>query len=125
MKTTPFVLALFTAFGLTLVAHAEDKVDVKKLLVGKWEAVKADEGTLPVGAIVEMTKDGKLKVEAKKDGKEASHSGTYTVDGDTFTIKLDLNGKEYTQKISVKKITDSEMSTANEMGKAVSFKRVK
>ena len=120
------ILSLLAVAGLSHVAVAEDaKPDIKKLVVGKWKSVKADEGTLPVGAIVEMTADGKLKVEAKKDGKEVSHSGTYKVEGDGFEITLDLNGKEYKQMITITKINDSEMSTKNQEGKSVSFKKVK
>ena len=39
------------------VGRAEEKPDYAKMIVGKWEVTKADEGTLPKGSIVEFTKD--------------------------------------------------------------------
>jgi uncharacterized protein (TIGR03066 family) len=120
------VLAAFVVAGLSSSAMAaDDKVDVKKLIVGKWEAVKVDENTLPKGTVVEFTADGKLKVTAKKDGKDESVDGTYTIDGSSFTYKLKLGDMELSQKITIKKISETEMETANPENKNVSMKKVK
>ena len=126
MKMLRLVLAAFVVASLNASAMAADeKADVKKLIVGKWEAVQVDENTLPKGAIIEFTKDGKLKVTAKKDGKDESVEGTYTVDGQTFTYKLKLGEQELSAKITVKKISATELDTANPEGLKVSFKKVK
>lgn len=125
MKMMRTVLAVLVVAGLTASARAEDKADTKKLLVGKWEAVKVDEGSLPKGATVELTKDGKVKVAAKTETKEIKHDGTYVVDGNSFTVTLDIDGNERSYKVKIIKISDTEMDTANEEGKKVSFRKVK
>jgi uncharacterized protein (TIGR03066 family) len=118
---TAFVVASLSSSALA----ADEKVDVKKLLIGKWEAVKVDENTLPKGATVEFAADGKLKVIAKKEGKDETVEGTYTVDGNSFTYKMKLGDLEHTAKITVKKISETELDTANAEGKGVLFKKVK
>jgi uncharacterized protein (TIGR03066 family) len=104
-------------------ARAEDKVDYKKLIVGKWEISKADEGTVAIGTIVEFTKDGKLIVTGKKDGVDTKIEGTYTVEKNTFTIKAKVGEEERTQTIEITKISDKEMSTKNSEGKVVECKK--
>lgn len=126
MKMLRLVLTAFVVASLSSSAMAADeKADIKKLIVGKWEAVQVDENTLPKGTIIEFTKDGKLKVTAKKEGKDESVDGTYTVDGQTFTYKLKIGDQELSAKINVKKISATELDTANPEGLKVSFKKVK
>src|SRR5262245_22533820 len=67
-------------------ARAEDKPDYAKLLVGKWEVSKADEGTVPAGTVIEFTKDGKVILTGKKDGADVTMEGTYKIDGNKFTV---------------------------------------
>lgn len=127
MKTLRLVLAAFVAasFGSAALA-ADDKTDVKKLIVGKWEVAKADADTLPVGTKIEFTADGKLKVTGKDEGgKEQSFEGTYTVDGSSFTYKMKIGDMERSQKITVNKVSDTELDTTNPENKKVSFKKVK
>src|SRR5262245_57541283 len=42
------------------IARTQDEPDYAKLLIGKWEVAKADEGTVPEGSIIEFTRDGKV-----------------------------------------------------------------
>jgi uncharacterized protein (TIGR03066 family) len=114
-----------TALIAGLFVTPASAADNKKLLVGKWEVVKADEGTLPVGTIVDYSAEGKSTITAKKGGKESTVEGSYTIDGDSFTYKLNFGGKDFSNKITIKKISETEMDTANPEGKAVAFKRVK
>ena len=126
MKMFRWMLAAFVMAGLGSISMAADeKADVKKLIVGKWEVTKADEGTLPLKTIVEFTADGKLKITHKADGKEQTIEGTYTVDGSIFTYKLKIEDQERSQKITVSKISATEAETANPEGKKVTFKKVK
>lgn len=122
MKMVRMVLAAFVLASLSSAASAADeKVDVKKLIVGKWEATKADEGSLPVGTIVEFTADGKIKVGVK----DQSFEGTYTVEGSAFTYKMKIGDVERAQKITIKSISDKELDTTNPDNKKVTFKKVK
>jgi uncharacterized protein (TIGR03066 family) len=121
------MLAGFVVGTLALAAHADDKKDNGKLLVGTWEATKVDDKAgLPQGAVVDFSKDGKFKVTFKKDDKDQSHEGTYTVDGDKFTLNMkDKDGKEMKKVITIKKISDTECTTADEDGKTIEWKRKK
>src|ERR1051326_1230204 len=93
--------------------RADEKSDHAKLIVGKWEVTKADEGTLPVGAVVEFTKDGKIKVTAKMGDQEEKHEGTYKVDADAFTFNFKIGDQEVSEKITIKKLTKDEFQTTN------------
>jgi uncharacterized protein (TIGR03066 family) len=121
MKIMHWALAATVAVVLTSAATAVDK----KLLVGKWEAVKVDEGTLPKGTVVEFGADGKMSVIHKMDGKDSVVMGTYAIDGDAFTYSLILGEMKISKKITIKKLTETEMETTNEDGKAVTLKKVK
>lgn len=128
MKVLGVLLAAAALAGLTGSARGQDKAekaDNKKLIVGKWEAVKADEDTLPVGAVVDHTADGKLKVTVKTGGKEEVITGTYAVEGDTVNLTFTLGGKEEKKKLSIKKLTETEYVATDEKGKSATFKRVK
>jgi uncharacterized protein (TIGR03066 family) len=110
--------------ALTAGVKAEEKkADNAKLLMGSWEATKAAEGTLPVGAVVTFAKDGKMTVTAKRDGKEETRDGTYKLDGDKFTITMKMGDTEAKFTITIKKISDTELVTANDEGKVVEFKK--
>jgi uncharacterized protein (TIGR03066 family) len=108
---------------LSAGARAEDKIDYAKMLVGKWEVSKADEGTVPKGTMIEFTKDGKVKANIKKDDKDETISGTYKVEGDTFTVTMKMGDDEHTQTITITKISKTEMSTKNKDGKVVELTR--
>jgi uncharacterized protein (TIGR03066 family) len=110
---------------LTIGARAEDKADYAKLIVGKWEATKTDEGTLPKGAIVEFTKDGKIKITVKEGDKEMTLEGTYKLSGNKFDLVLKMGDMEHTETITIKKITETEANTVDKDGKTVDLTRKK
>ena len=116
------VLAVVGLVGAGLSAD-DKKPDYAKQIVGKWEVTKADEGTVPPGAMVEFTKDGKVLATHKKDDKDETIEGTYKVEGDTFTVTMKQGGEEHSQTITIVKISKTEMSTKNKDGKAVDLKR--
>ena len=100
--------------------RAEDeKVDYKKLIVGKWEITKADEGTAPEGAIVEFTKDGKMKLTLN----EMTFDGTYKIVKNTFEMTMKIGDDERKQTITITKIDKKEMATKNKEGKVVELKK--
>ena len=125
MNTLRLLVAGVMVVALTAGARAEKKPDNAKLLVGSWEAVKADKGTLPVGSVVTFGKDGKMKVAMKVEDKEMSHEGTYKVDGDKFTITMKHDDKEEKMTITIKKISETELVSTNDKGGVVEFKRKK
>lgn len=125
------LLAVGIVVGLLSVsARAEEKkeakkVDYAKMIVGKWEATKADEDTIPVGTKIEFMKDGKFKIAGKKDDAEKALEGTFKVDGNKFTYKLKLGEMEIEKTITIAKLTGTEMVTKNKEDKVVEFKRKK
>jgi uncharacterized protein (TIGR03066 family) len=123
MNTLRLLAIGLIACVLGTAARAEDKVDYKKLIVGKWEITKADDGTVPVGTIVEFTKDGKFMVTGKKDDVDIKLEGTYTMDGNKFTFKVKMGEDEISQTITITKVTDKEMSTKDKDDKVVECKK--
>jgi uncharacterized protein (TIGR03066 family) len=119
-------LMLATAVAVTLAAgvRAEDKDEKKdnaKLLVGTWEVTKSFDKGPPVGATVEFTQDGKVKVKAKVDDKDLQREGTYKVDGAKLTLVM--KDKESKTILSIKKLSDKELVTENDDKKSVELKR--
>ena len=108
---------------LSAGARAEDKIDYAKMLVGKWEVTKADEGRAPKGSTIEFTKDGKVKAIVKIEDKEETISGTYKVDGDTLTLTVKMGDEEQSQTITITKISKTEMTTKNKDGKVAELTR--
>jgi uncharacterized protein (TIGR03066 family) len=125
MKT---MLMIATGVSVLLLAssavRAEEK-DTAKLLIGKWEASKVDEGTLPQGTIVEFFKDGKVKVTAKKDNEDLNLAGTYTFANHKLTVKLKMGDEEKEHTVTVKKISETEFVAEHEDGKSITFTKKK
>lgn len=115
----------FVAVVTACLCTGASAADNKKLIVGKWEVTKADEGTVPVKTIVEFTADGKMKIKGEEGGQKLEFEGTYTVDADSFTFKLDINGQVEMKKITIKKIDETVMETMDPEKKTVNLKRLK
>jgi uncharacterized protein (TIGR03066 family) len=99
-------------FGLKPPANA-DKV------VGVWEVTKSAEA--PPGATVEMTKDGKLILKATINGKTLSQEGTYKVEGDKIRTVQNVGGKQISETMTIKTLTDTKLVTQDENGKIDEF----
>jgi uncharacterized protein (TIGR03066 family) len=115
------------AIGLIAGVRAEEKkADTnKEKVVGTWEVTKSEEGGPPVGTVITFSKDGKLKVVHKKDGKEETAEGTYKVEDDKLTVTVKHDEKEETHKVTIKKLTDTEFVGENEKGKTIECKKQK
>ena len=123
MSTLRWLAVAAVVCVLSGAARAEDKPDYAKLIVGKWEISKADEGTVPVGTMVEFTADGKIKLMGKANEKDIAMEGTYKVEGDTFTFVIKEGDNEHKDTITITKISKTEMSTKNKEGKVVECKK--
>ena len=101
----------------------EDKIDAK-LLLGKWEPEKKPDGVDKL--VVEYKKDDKISVEVETQGMKLNFEGTYKVEGDKLSIKIDINGNEQNQKRKITKLTADEMVTTDEESKEErKYKKVK
>jgi len=123
MRTVKVMLALCVALIGAAHVHGADN---KELIVGKWEASKVEENSpLPKGALLEFTADGKMSITLKKGDDTVVRKGTYTVDGDSFTVVFKKDDADDKHKISIKKLTKEELEAANEKGQVILFKKVK
>jgi uncharacterized protein (TIGR03066 family) len=103
-------------------ARAED--DNAKKIVGTWELTKAG-SDLPVGTLVEFTKDLKLNA-TLKDGKDEKITGTYTVEKDKITVKVTYQGQTLEPKTAtIKKLTDDALEIEDDEKKIDVFKKKK
>jgi uncharacterized protein (TIGR03066 family) len=128
MNALRLMAAGLLVVGVVVGVRAEDKkADIDKAkLVGVWEVVKSDEGAPPAGTVIEFTKDGKLKVTHKnKEGKEEISEGTYNLDGGKLSVAVKHGDKEDKHSVTIKKLTDTEMSAENEKGLKAEFKKKK
>jgi uncharacterized protein (TIGR03066 family) len=119
MKTVTFMMTC----GLMLIGSsaAQDKAELQKQIVGKWEATHKgpDNTEYPISA--EFTADGKLKIQIKGVKIE----GTYTINSDKeVTTETSFEGKKRTVKQEVK-ITQDTMELKDPEGTVTKFKRVK
>lgn len=123
MRSLHVVLVGCLFLGLVAVAQGADKKEPtnKEKIVGVWEPTKGD--SLPKGATIEFTKDGKLKIAIKVEGKTITADGTYTVDGDKLTTVLKDEGKEKKETVKIKKLTDKELVTEDSKGMVDEFKK--
>jgi uncharacterized protein (TIGR03066 family) len=115
------VIVCVLAFGI----RADDKKDYPKLVVGKWKVVKASPGTFPLGTVLDLSKDDKVKVIRSRDGKESTHAGTYEVDGAKIVITVKVEGEEQKHTLTITKISDTEMATDHGGGGTIEFKKEK
>jgi uncharacterized protein (TIGR03066 family) len=105
-------------------ARTQDEPDRAKLLIGKWEVTKAEEGTVPVGSVIEFTRDAKVKVTIKKGDDLETQEGAYKIEKDTLTVTMKKDGEEQSKKVTILKISEKDMSCKHEDGKVVELKKV-
>ena len=122
MSTLRLIVASFIMMGSATAAFAADN---KKLIVARWEVVDGDESTLAKGSTAEFTADGKIKVVARKNNQDENIDGTYTIEGDTLTLKVKADGSDRTVKITIKKLGDTDLTLEGPDGKTVVFKNKK
>jgi uncharacterized protein (TIGR03066 family) len=110
---------------LAVGVRAGDEKDYPRLVVGEWKVVKASPGTFPLGTVLDLSKDAKVKVIGKRDGKEFIHAGTYKVDGAKINITVKVEDEEQWHALIITKISDTEMVTEHVGGGTVEFKKEK
>jgi uncharacterized protein (TIGR03066 family) len=89
------------------------------------EKPDSDKDTVPTGAVIEFTKDGKFKATGKKGDVEMTVEGTYKVEKDTFITTMKIGDQVDTQTMTITKVSEKEMSIKDKDGKVVELKKVK
>jgi len=119
-------LCLAVLGGLMVVcagtARAQD--DNAKKIVGMWELTKSG-GDLPVGTVIEFTKDLKLNATIKGDDGNTKLDGTYTIAKDKLTVKVNLNGQMLEESATIKKLTDDALEIEDKDKKVDVLKKKK
>jgi uncharacterized protein (TIGR03066 family) len=119
MRTILSCTLLLVAYtGLSADDKKGEKFDAAKL-VGKWEP--KEKGVQPLR--VEFTKDGKVTFDPLAKGGLVLE-GTYKLDGDKLTITMTFDPKQVLTN-TLTKLTDTELSIADEKGKEKTLLRVK
>ena len=104
-------------------AVAQPKVDAKKL-VGKWEPIPdKDKKEKLSGLLIEFTADGKVAMTVGGPGAEYKAEGTYKLEADKLSVTLKVGDKEAKDTLTVKKLTDDELTTEDSKGKEEKLKR--
>ncbi len=122
MRAVAVALAAVGLLATACAGHAAD--DNKELIVGTWEIVYSDAKDVPVGTKLEFTKDGKMKLSAKVDGREVTANGGYKVDKDTLTLTGPDGTKNDKSRICLLNKTSFIINDEIE-DKVMVFKRVK
>lgn len=115
---------IFSALALGSAAAA-DPVDGSKLL-GAWDCTSA--GGEAREWRVELLKDGKLRMAARKgDGTEYKVEGTHVLKGDKLSLSAVTDGKVTdTKTFTIQKLTDTALVLKDDKAdKVLEFKRGK
>lgn len=113
------ILGCAAVLALAWVTTAQEKKDEKfdaKKLIGKWETTDKKAVVL-----IEFAADGKLSVSSG----EVKAEGNYKLEGDKLDVTLKFLGEEHKEKLTVKKLTDTELETVDSKGKSETLKRKK
>jgi uncharacterized protein (TIGR03066 family) len=110
---------------LAVGIRADDEKDNPKLVVGKWKVVKASPSTFPLGTILDLSKDDKVKVIGSRDGKQFIHAGTYEVDGAKIIITVKVGDEKQKHTFTITTISDTEMVTEHGGGGTIEFEKEK
>ena len=124
MNTLRFLVTGMVAVVLGSVTPADEKSDNTKHLGGTWEVAKTSPGGFPVGSTMEFGKEGKLTLALKEEKQVHKADGTYKVDGDKIAITVNWSADKVTkQTLTIKKITQKELSVEDEKGKGFDLNR--
>ncbi|WP_439627797.1 hypothetical protein [Gemmata sp.] len=126
------VLAL--ACGATFAGQA--KVDAK-MLTGKWEPAPEkvdpkDKDKKPAAGpvmVIEFTPDAKtptagvMSMTVLDSGKDLRVDGKYTLAADKLTVEMRLADKDIKETLTIKKLTESELTTEDSKMKQETLRR--
>jgi uncharacterized protein (TIGR03066 family) len=123
------MLAVGAIVCVTAIGKAADdpkeKPDNARLLVGKWE-VTAAKKELPVGAVLQFSKDSKMKITISEGGMDMNTDAVYKVEADKIHFTLKLDGKEEKKDpLTIKKISETVLILEADRGITFELKRVK
>jgi uncharacterized protein (TIGR03066 family) len=116
---TAAVLAL--SFNLVADDKKDEKIDTAKL-VSKWEEKNTQDGEM---VVMELTKDNKVHFTISGGKKDMTVDGTYKVAGSKITLTIAYAGENHVMELTVDKLTDEDLSLADDKKSAKTFKKLK
>src|SRR4051794_25762956 len=120
MKTVSALVLGVLVIGFAGPVHAQD--DNAKKIVGTLVLDKSG-GAVPVGSVVEFTKDGNLSAMVKIETMEIKIDGTYKIDKDKLSVKLKAGDMDIEEVATITKLTDEVLELKDKDGKVDSFKK--
>jgi uncharacterized protein (TIGR03066 family) len=132
-------LVLAMACGVTFAGQGKFEA---KNLVGKWEAVpekpdakekdKKDKAPAGPAMLVEfiptdakMPGVGKVEITVSDMGSDARTVGKYKLDGDKLSVEMKIGDKDVKDTLTVKKLTEFELTTEDSKKHSDTFRRKK
>ncbi len=120
-------IGLFAFLGVHIIAAPVPK-PVKsnaEKIVGKWDLVKSSNGLAEgTKCVVELTKDGKMSITMEFGERTSQYEGTYKLDKDKIDYEVSLYGNKKAEILTIKTITDDELSVTDPDGIVEEFQRV-
>ncbi len=120
-------IGLFAFLGVQIIAAPVPKPvkTTAEKIVGKWDLVKSSNGLAEgTKCIVELTKDGKMSIMMEFGERTSKYEGTYKLDKDKIDYEVSLNGNKKAEILTIKTVTDDELSVTDPDGIVEEFKRV-
>jgi uncharacterized protein (TIGR03066 family) len=115
------VVVLVAACGFAVAGQG--KIDAAKL-VGKWApAPSKDKKEKPLDMLLEFAADGKLSMTVGAAGTEYKALGTYELTGNKLAVVIRVGEKSVKDTLTVKKLTDTELTTEDSKGKEETLRR--
>ncbi len=94
-------------------------------LVGKWELVKSPDAGAYQGALFDFTKDGKLAVTIKGNGKPLTLKGDYKLDGNKLALTIVDRGVSETDVGIIKALEAEKLVLLDDDGNETEFTKKK
>lgn len=122
--TTTTVLCVILAVA-PAAPIPKERANAEKV-VGTWKLVKSsarpDESP---DLILELTQGGKMTIRQTFDGRTATYEGEYKVVKNTIPYTMKLPGREKSETLTIKKLTEKELHVVDPDGIQEDFERVK
>ena len=125
MKVPQYVFITLLVLSASITVAGEKKADTKSLILGTWVVSKQVDNEPPVGTTLRFSKDGKLKMSGKYEGKEFGVESSYVIEGDKITLIAKDGDEEKKDTFRIRKLTEEALVLLPErrLSKVIECKR--
>jgi uncharacterized protein (TIGR03066 family) len=127
VKALLFLFVASLVLSASSTVSADEKADTKTLILGTWVVSKQVDDEPPIGTTFQFSKDGKLKMSGKYEGKEFTLELSYTIEGDKVTFIGKDRDEEKKDTYRINKLTEEALVLLPErkLSKVIECKRPK